>query len=115
MQRLRQARFLARLVLAWFALAVGAAVAAPLVQPKALQLVCSGSGGLRLLLEDGEEPRPLAPPTLDCPLCAVAAPPAMAGAQTLFAAGPAEPPPPAVRAVAGDLVAQPPARGPPQA
>ena len=31
MQRLRQARLLVRLVLAWFALAVGVAVAAPVV------------------------------------------------------------------------------------
>lgn len=44
MHRLRQARFLARLVLAWFALPLGVALASPLVQPQSLEMVCSGGG-----------------------------------------------------------------------
>ena len=75
MQRLRQARFLARLVLAWFALSLGVAVASPLVQPRTLELVCSGSGAMKLLVKadtGGEAP---ASHTLDCPLCAAVAPP----------------------------------------
>ena len=68
MQRLRQARFLARLVLAWFALSIGVAVASPIVQPKAVQLVCSG-GQMKLMVQ-GDADEPVASHTLDCPLCA---------------------------------------------
>jgi len=76
MQPLRSARFLARLVLAWFALVVGTAAAMPLLHPQAggLQLICSG-GGLQLVAAGDEEGQPPAGATLDCPLCAVVAPP----------------------------------------
>ena len=39
MQALRNASFLARLVLAWFALAIGVAVASPIVKPKSMELL----------------------------------------------------------------------------
>ena len=68
MQRLRQARFLARLVLVWFALALGAAMASPVVHPQAAELVCSGGEIKRLVLGDADAPAPSH--TLDCPLCA---------------------------------------------
>ena len=84
MQRLRQARFLARLVLAWFALALGVAIASPVVQPKSTQLVCSG-GEMKLVVL-GDPGEPATSHTLDCPLCApfVAPPPVVAftGVQT---------------------------------
>ncbi len=71
MHRLRQARFLARFVLVWFALSIGAAIASPLVNPKAMQLVCSGSGAMKLLLQsDDGSAQPSSSHTLDCPLCA---------------------------------------------
>lgn len=41
---------IARLALAWFALALGVAAASPLVQPRAMQLVCSAEGGVKLML-----------------------------------------------------------------
>jgi len=85
MQRLRQATFLARLVLAWFALAIGAAVAAPVVQPRSIELLCTGTGAMKLLVQGAEgQPAP-AGHTLDCPLC-----------------GAATAPPPVVLAVAPD-------------
>src|SRR4051812_26273278 len=74
MQRLRHARFLARLVLAWFALAIGVAVASPVVNPQAAQLVCSG-GGMTLQVPAGDDGTPAVAHTLDCPLCAAVAPP----------------------------------------
>jgi hypothetical protein len=75
MQRLRHASFLARLVLAWFALALGVAVASPIVKPQAAELVCSGSGAMHLVVPTGDEGQPPATHTFDCPLCAAVAPP----------------------------------------
>jgi hypothetical protein len=77
MQSLRTARFLARLVLAWFALSLGVAIASPLVKPVNFEVVCAstGTGAMKLVAktDGGGETRS---PTLDCPLCAgVAAPP----------------------------------------
>lgn len=76
LQALRQARTLAQLVLVWFVLAVGVAVAAPLVQPPSATLVCTGSGAVKLLAEGGEGSVAPAHHTLDCVLClALSAPP----------------------------------------
>src|SRR5690606_27010766 len=75
MQPLRSARFLARLVLAWFVLVVGAAAAAPLLQgPSGLQVICSG-GSMQLVDVGDEDGRPSPVATLDCPLCVAAVPP----------------------------------------
>ena len=70
MHSLRNARTLARLVLAWFALAVGAAVASPLIKPQSVALVCSGAGMLKLLAA-GDDAGAALPGAglLDCPLC----------------------------------------------
>ena len=113
MQRLRQARFLARLVLAWFTLAVGVAVASPLVQPQSLRMVCS-DGVMKLQLPAGEEGELPSVHTLDCPLCgATAAPPPVhrvpAAEQPL---GRVVQPIPAAR-LAERIAAPMPARGPP--
>ena len=88
MQALRNTAFLARLVLAWFALSLGVALAAPLVQPQSIEMVCSGSGGMKLVLKaaDGGAAQPS--PMLDCPLCAMTgAPPPVAA--LAFAGAPA--------------------------
>jgi hypothetical protein len=79
MQGLRHATFLARLALAWFALALGVAVASPLVKPQAIELVCSGNGAIKVLVK-GEDGQPATSHhTLDCPLCATLdAPPPVA-------------------------------------
>lgn len=59
----------ARLVLAWFALSVGVAIASPWVKPQALQVVCSGASS-QLLAVDGEDGSlPDSSPRLDCPAC----------------------------------------------
>ncbi|WP_205959672.1 DUF2946 family protein [Ramlibacter humi] len=114
MQRLRHARFLARLVLAWFALSLGVAIASPLVQPKAMQLVCSGAA-MKVVFQDGGDDGQ-APTThkLDCPLCAAASapPPVMEPAPVVQPLGRAVQSIPAAETAA--LTAAPlPARGPP--
>lgn len=89
MQILRRARFLVRLVLAWFVLALGVAIASPLVQPQGLELVCAAGGAMKLIVksEGGGQDAGTQTHTLDCPLCASLgapppAPPALAGAPT---------------------------------
>jgi hypothetical protein len=76
LQVLRNAHLIARFVLVWFALSIGTAIASPLVNPQAMELICSGTGVMKLVkqLDDGStEPGSL---TLDCPLCAnLSAPP----------------------------------------
>lgn len=94
MQRLSHARFLARLVLVWFALTIGVAIAAPVVHSSSLELVCSGSGAMKLLVKGDDGSTRPAGHTLDCPLCAsMGAPPVAAGSPgpvPLPACGPVE-------------------------
>lgn len=114
MQSLRRARLLARLVLAWFALAIGAAVASPLVQPRSVELICSGGGAMKLLVLGDDGNAAPAGPTLDCPLCGSSDAPASAGGRSASV-------PPAAPLLATALVlpsvrplaVAPPARGPP--
>lgn len=76
MQALRHARFLARLVLAWFVLSLGVAIATPLVQPQSLELICATGGAMKLIVKNADGTAQERGHTLDCPLCAtVAAPP----------------------------------------
>ena len=82
MQTIRSLRWLARLVLAWFVLSIGVAVASPLVNPQAMELICSGSGAIKLLVKTDDGAKELPSHTLDCPLCAhVGAPPPVSQAQ----------------------------------
>ena len=72
MHRFRSALWLTRLILAWFALSVGAAMAAPLVHPQAMDIICTTSGEMKLVpmgttLDD--EATPPHQHQLDCPLC----------------------------------------------
>ena len=72
---MHRARHLARFVLVWFVLAMGVAMASPMVSPKALDLVCSSGGGMKLVVV-GDDDTASTSHTLDCPLCAsVSAPP----------------------------------------
>jgi hypothetical protein len=77
MRTLRHFTFLSRLVLAWFVLSLGIAVASPIVKPQDILLVCTGSGAMKVLVqaEDGSVSE-VSSNTMDCPLCApMAAPP----------------------------------------
>ena len=75
MQTLRNAHFLARLVLVWFVLFVGVSVASPLVNPQAGQMVCSAMGGMKMVSADdgangGAGDSVKLSSSMDCPLCA---------------------------------------------
>lgn len=73
---LRSFRSLARLVLAWFVLSIGVAVASPAVSPQSMELICSGSGAIKLLVQTDDGAKEVPGHTLDCPLCHhVGAPP----------------------------------------
>jgi hypothetical protein len=112
MQSLRAARHLTRLVLVWFALSLGIAVAAPLVNPLSAQMVCSGAGGMKLVAPDGGEVA--AGHTLQCPLCAPVGAPPPAAMPAVQATQPASSiAQPALRTPVAALAFQPPARGPP--
>lgn len=81
MHALRSARQLARLLLAWFALSLGVAIASPLLNPHGLQMVCTGKNAMKLVTygEDGKAKDHRHAHSLDCPLCAaVGAPPPVA-------------------------------------
>ena len=76
MSALRPARNLARLVLAWFVLALGVAVASPLVKPQSWQMVCSAAGAVKLVNIDDTGLARTGGHQMECPLCwLVAAPP----------------------------------------
>lgn len=49
LQFLRQSKHIARWVLVWFALSLTAAVAAPVVNPQNLMLVCTAAGQVKLV------------------------------------------------------------------
>lgn len=70
LQTLRHARWLTRLVLVWFALFIGAAVASPMIQPVASQMVCSAMGGMKMVMDDESGQTRQATASMDCPLCA---------------------------------------------
>jgi hypothetical protein len=75
----RFARHIARWVLMWFALSLGVAIASPLVIPQATEMVCSGAGVMKLIVQNDDGTTELVGLSLDCPLCANlgAPPPAM--------------------------------------
>lgn len=115
LHRLRTAQILARAVLVWFVLSIGVAVAAPIVKPQSMELVCSGTGVMKVLVTTDDGVKEVTTHTLDCPLCAT-----ILGPLPNKAAGVAEPSPlsyalqniPSARIAA--LTGAPlPARGPP--
>lgn len=75
MQTLRNAHLIARLVLVWFALSVGVAVASPIIKPQAMELICSASGVMKLLIKTDDGGKVVSLHTLDCSLCATGSAP----------------------------------------
>lgn len=76
MQTLRRLTNFARLVLAWFVLSLGVAVASPLVAPQDTVLVCTGAGAMKVLVKaDDGSTTEVGSSTMLCPLCALVAPP----------------------------------------
>ena len=65
-----------RLVLAWFVLSIGCAIASPIVAPQSMALLCTANGislvkvgGFGEAQESGQAGSPTAASTIDCPLC----------------------------------------------
>jgi hypothetical protein len=76
MQFLRPSHLITRLALVWFALFVCVAAASPLVSPKSIEMVCSGSGVMKLVIQHSDGVAVESGHTLDCSLCGtVGAPP----------------------------------------
>ena len=73
MQTLRNAPLLARFVLVWFALYLGAAVASPIVNPQPSELICSSAGVMKLIVKTDGGAKEVSGAMLDCPLCATGA------------------------------------------
>ena len=108
-------RLLARLVLVWFALFIGIAIASPILNPTETQMVCSSAGGMKMVAsgEEGAEAKFTA--NMDCPLCAPVVVPLQSGSTTFDHASPlAHSLHPVAAAIIAAQTAPPlPSRGPP--
>jgi hypothetical protein len=115
MQALRNAKFITRLVLVWFALFIGAAVASPMVKPTDLQMVCSAAGGMKMVVSDDGGNEVIANSGMDCPLCASGMSPADTGPSAFLKLSPlSHALQPIAAAHIASLTAPPlPSRGPP--
>lgn len=70
MHALRTSSILIRLVLAWFVLMLGVATASPIVHPQTMQVVCTSSGAMKVVvMSDDGQTSDHTPHTLDCSLC----------------------------------------------
>ncbi|MBM3379168.1 MAG: DUF2946 domain-containing protein [Betaproteobacteria bacterium] len=69
-QRLR-GRLLRRLILAWFALFVGATAGSPIVSPSTLEAVCTAAHGGKIVLVNGSGDAVEGFLDLHCPLCSI--------------------------------------------
>jgi len=69
MTRLRQATSMARFMLVWFVLSVGVAMASPLVAPKAMDLVCTTGGVMKIVSPEDADDNSSSVHTMDCALC----------------------------------------------
>jgi hypothetical protein len=69
MRSLTSIKLIARFVLVWFALSVGVAIASPLVNPRPMELICSGAGVMKLQIQTDDDTKSVLSHTLDCPLC----------------------------------------------
>src|SRR6218665_3578651 len=75
MHVLRSLCFLRRLALAWFMASLLVAGASPLVNPQAMELVCSASGSVKLIVQGDDGSSEIGMAAMDCPLCVVSTPP----------------------------------------
>jgi hypothetical protein len=115
MQSLRNSRLIARLVLAWFALYLGVGLAATLVSPHEMQLVCSANGAMKIVSVEGNGDIKNSGPNLYCPFCIETIAPPPLEVVVVTEVPPAEfvPRLPHDSLLPLDLSRSPPARGPP--
>ena len=79
----RTFRLLHRLVLAWFMASLLVAGASPLVNPQSMELVCSASGSIKVIVQGDDGPTEMGVAAMDCPLCMLSGPPPAAAQVTL--------------------------------
>ena len=60
-------------VVAWFVLALGVAVASPVVQPRSMEIVCSSTSATKILLHTSSGTLELGAHGSECPLCLTSA------------------------------------------
>ncbi|QNP49457.1 DUF2946 family protein [Diaphorobacter aerolatus] len=72
MNALRTSSMLIRLVLAWFVLTLGVAIASPVMHPESMEMVCSSDGSMKVVLIDDDGAAHMGHHTLDCPMCLAA-------------------------------------------
>ena len=116
MSALCRAHRLVSFVLMWFVLSLGVAVASPVVHPQAMELVCSASGAVKVIVQTDDGVQEMGASHLDCPLCVLAGAPPPAPAVALPTVQPlalAVQSIPAAR-IAAATAAPLPARGPPR-
>lgn len=78
MHALRTFAALRLVVLAWFMASMGVAIASPLVNPQTIEVICSGAGTIKLLVQTDDGTVEMGAMGMDCPLCTIAgAPPAV--------------------------------------
>lgn len=70
MHVLRGSKLITSLVLAWFALFLGSAVASSLIEPGKMQVICAAGGAMKLVDMDGNDGELPVLAKMDCPLCA---------------------------------------------
>jgi len=78
MSTIRSSKLIAGLVLAWFALFLGASMATGAMASDKLQMVCSPGGVMKWVDSEGQEGAPKSGSEMDCPLCASVSVPAPA-------------------------------------
>lgn len=108
-------KLIARLVLVWFALFIGVAIASPILNPTETQMVCSSAGGMKMVASGEEGVDAQATTSMDCPLCAPVVLPAASRSVGLEKVSPlAHLLHPVAAALVASLTAPPlPSRGPP--
>ena len=70
MQKLRNSKLIAKLVLVWFALFLGSAIASTVIKPDHLQMVCAAGGAMKIVDTNSDDGEVKASTSMDCPLCA---------------------------------------------
>jgi hypothetical protein len=79
MQFLRKSHLIARFALVWFALFVCVAAASPVINPQSMELICSGSGVMKLVIQNNDGASEASAHTQDCFLCGVVGAPPPVG------------------------------------
>jgi hypothetical protein len=80
MHSLRQAKSFARFMLVWFVMSLGVASASSLVSPKAMEIVCTAGGVMKLVSSDNNNADSHEHTMPDCAMCLlVALPPSSNG------------------------------------